>query len=210
MAAVIGVSPYSTAQDVWSWKVQGGKPKDERLEEFAYWGDAIEGVVRNWYAGRLPQHWVDVEGTRKHKKTKWATATPDGLVYEDVLKESPVWGLEIKNRGHNDKPRWVDHVPCEVAAQCYWGMYVTGLKRWDAVVLLNGNTPLVHTLEWDDEIIRRMVVVGALVWDGVQTKTPPEMAWVENEVAYLRARLVNDADEAAFRRAAYWKKREGK
>lgn len=212
LAAVIGVSPYKTAEDVWSDKVHGRKPGDQRLEDAAYWGDALEGAIRVWYERSLcGSYYVDGVSTKAHLENRWATATPDGLVFHVKSKFVPVWGLEIKNRGHNDKPRWKDHVPCDVAAQCYWGMYVTGLKRWDAVVLLNGNTPLVHTLEWDDEIIRAMVVVGELVWKAVTDKTAPEMAWVQNEVAFLHAKLVNDADEAAFKRAAWWaKKGEGK
>lgn len=219
MAAVVGVSPYKTAADVWHDKVFGRPKADKRLEDLAEWGDLIEPAIREWYKRRLPEHCtlsvpkeslVDLE-------REWATATPDGIISRHDPKVPELvterWGLEIKNRGKDDKPRWVDHVPCEVAAQAYWGMFVTGYERWDVVGLTNGNTPFKHTLEWDSELIRAMLVVGEVVWLAVEAGKdggPPDLSWVESEVGYIRGRLVNESDEAAFRKAAYWRKREGK
>lgn len=213
--AVVGCSPYKTAEDVWSDKVKGRKPSDPRLEDYAEWGELIEPAIREWYRRHhVPDggYIVVPKDSIAHPEVKWATSTPDGLVEFPVAVGEPARsrGLEIKNRGKDDKARWTDHVPCDVAAQAYWGMYVTGLAEWDCVGLTNGNTPFVHTLVWDEDLIHNMVVVASHLWAAVQSKTEPEMGWVAGEVDFIRDTLVNESDEAAFRKAAYWRKRDGK
>lgn len=212
MPAVLGVSPYKCVLDVYDEKVNGRKPGEQWLEDFAEWGDLIEPAIREWYSRRLPEGaFVSVpKESLVHPTESWATASPDGLVFQPGFDAGPERGLELKNRGKDHKPRWVDHVPCDTAAQAHWGMYVTGLPRWDVVGLINGNTAYPHTLERDDELLGAMVAVGRLVWTAVEDKVSPDLSWVEYEVGLIRDRLVNDADEAAFRRAAYWKKRDSK
>jgi predicted phage-related endonuclease len=126
------------------------------------------------------------------------------------------WGLEIKNRSYNDKPRWADnHVPAEVATQAHWGMFVTGLPRWDVAGLIGGNDLRILTLKRDDDLLHAMQAVAEAFWTSVAEKAPVEgvgqqMEWVAEEREFIQRRLVNDADIAAFNRAAYWRNRKGK
>jgi putative phage-type endonuclease len=214
VSGVFGVSPYKTAADVWTEKLKGRKPSDKRLEDLAEWGELIEPCIREWYSRRLPKGaYVSLPGQLRSKTIPWATSTPDGVVcYPVAVGDEPRLdrGLEIKNRGSNDKPRWADGVPCDVAAQAYWGMYVSGLDKWDCIALVNGNTPFLHTLVWDDELIAAMASVTQHFWNAVEAKEPPEMEWVRPELDLIQGRLISEADQAAFRRAAYWAKRESK
>lgn len=209
--AVCGVSPYKTALDVWTAKVHGPQPASQRLALLAGWGHRIEPVIREWYNGNgdfpYGPGFAKEGETVWHSAEPWASATPDAIFVEDGTHRA-IRGVEIKNRSKSDAPRWKDHVPCDVAAQCYWSMWVTGLTEWDVVALLNGNTPVQHRLSWDSAVIEDIVAVARHFWNAVEAKTEPEMYWVSDELDYLRRALVNEADEAAFKRAAYWARRD--
>lgn len=212
LSAVVGTSPYKSWQELYEEKALGKrKPRDEKLEEFARWGDIMEPVIADEYARRVARKgWaVKPSDTLEHEEITWALATPDRMIYDSTGRLAH--GLEIKNRSHSDKPRWADnHVPAEVATQAHWGMFVTGLPRWDVAALIGGNDLRVVTLFRDEELLGWMRRVGEVFWRGVETKTPPEMDWVEEEREQIQRHLVNDADVAAFNRADYWRKRKGR
>lgn len=227
LSAVVGTSPYKSWQDLFDEKAHGKKrERDPKLDDLAHWGDLLEPVIRGEYAQRVKgRGWVvQTSDTLQHPEVEWALATPDAMIgteaperYTDAAGSTdtrynftPHHGLEIKNRGHNDKPRWADnHVPSEVATQAHWGMFVTGLPRWDVAALIGGNDLRIVTLLRDQELLDAMHSAADVFWKGVAAKEPPEMVWVESELEFIQRRLVNDADLAAFNRAAYWRKRKG-
>jgi putative phage-type endonuclease len=228
LSAIVGTSPYTTWQEKWEEKALGKrKERDDKLDDLAHWGDVMEPVIADEYARRVRgRGWiVEPHDTLVHPEIAWAVANPDRLVYcstpvavdpgkpgpQLIARERLIHGLEIKNRDKNDKPRWAEnHVPAEVATQAYWGMFVSGLPRWDVAALIGGNDLRVVTLLRDDELLDAMKRVGEVFWAGVEAKQLPEMEWVEGEREFIQRHLVNDADLAAFNRAEYWRKRKGK
>lgn len=229
LSAIVGTSPYTTWQEKFEEKALGvRKERDPKLDDLAHWGDVMEPVIADEYARRVrSKGWVVLpHDTLEHPEITWAVANPDRLVYqvsnvklhtEGVLagavsqNETVLHGLEIKNRDKNDKPRWKDnHVPAEVATQAHWGMFVSGLPRWDVAALIGGNDLRVVTLLRNEELLEAMRRVGEVFWAGVEAKALPEMEWVEAEREFIQRTLVNDDDVAAFNRAEYWRKRKAK
>jgi putative phage-type endonuclease len=211
LSAIVGTSPYTDWREKYQEKALGvRRERDEKLDDLARWGEIMEPVIAAEYARLVKgKHWrVELVGTLEHQKITWALATPDRMIYDSTGLLSH--GLEIKNRDKNDKPRWADaHIPAEVATQAHWGMFVTGLPRWDVAALIGGNDLRVLTLFRDDELLGWMHRVAEQWWAGVATTTEPEMEWVEEERQNIQRRLINDSDLAAFKRAAYWRSRKG-
>lgn len=224
LSAIVGTSPYTTWQEKWEEKALGKrKERDPKLDDLAHWGDVMEPVIADEYARRVRSRgWiVEPHDTLVHPEITWAVANPDRIVsallpFDDLglagaVAKTVFHGLEIKNRDKNDKPRWKDnHIPAEVATQAYWGMFVSGLPRWDVAALIGGNDFRVLTLCRDEELLNAMHAVAAMFWKGVEVKELPEMDWVAEEMEFIQRRLVNDADLAAFKRADYWRNRKGK
>lgn len=172
IAAVAGIHPYLTALDVYLEKI--GLKVDEP-NRYSHWGNVLEPVIGSEWAA-LTGRSIVPGTTMLHSGEPWMIATPDFLAYGDEEQA----GLECKSRGLYDAHRWglsgTDVVPDEVAAQCHWGMMVTGLRRWDVAVLLGGNDFRVYTLRYDEAIAVSLREMGHEFWTKhVLTETPPEI-----------------------------------
>lgn len=183
IAAVAGIHPYLTALDVYLEKIGLKEDLPNRYKE---WGDRLESALGLAYADRIklplePQvgYSVDVLDRPKtlvHPTESWILATPDFI----LRQEAEPRGLECKVRGAYDAHRWgpdgTDQVPDEVAAQCHWGMMVTGFTRWDIAVLLGGNDFRVYTLRYEADVAKHLRELGRVFWfNHVVTETPPAL-----------------------------------
>lgn len=182
IAAVAGIHPYRTKLDVYLEKIGLRELVENRYTE---WGYRLENALGLAYADRLKlppldaalgSAVLDQPGTLIHRTHPWVLATPDFTLPSG---EEPR-GLECKVRGVYDSHRWgpdgTDEVPDEVAAQCHWGMLVTGYQRWDVAVLLGGNDFRVYTLRYDPEIAKHLLNLGHAFWfDHVVAEKPPSM-----------------------------------
>jgi len=144
VAAIMGVSPWSTPLDVWNNKRgRAAEHSDATLKLFAR-GHALEESVVRLYSiesGREALHLDDCTVT--HPTLPWAYCSPDGLVLD-----GDVGGLEAKTSGRADS--WSDSVaeimagddydpdtlPPVYALQVYWSLECCGLPWWDLAALL--------------------------------------------------------------------------
>lgn len=176
IAAVAGIHPYRTKLDVYLEKIGLRELVENRYTE---WGNRLEHALGLAYADRLQTGDVvmlDQPGTIVMKAHPWVLATPDFTLRNDPEPR----GLECKVRGVYDSHRWgpdgTDQVPDEVAAQCHWGMLVTGFTRWDVAVLLGGNDFRVYTLHYDPEIAKHLLNLGHAFWfEHVVAEKPPTL-----------------------------------
>jgi len=140
-------------------------------------------------------------GTRVHPEHKWALATPDRYVLDQTETDRRYErGLEIKLVGSRMTHHWDgagEHgVPEYVQLQCQWGMYVTGLDRWDVCGLLGGSEPRIHRLERDDELIAEMVELAEDFWEKyVRGDRPPPALGGDDAMRLLRALYAQDDGE---------------
>lgn len=181
--AVLGVDRYRNQLDIWLEKMG----QSEAVEnEYIRWGNLLEPVIAEEYARRM-RVTLRPSDTLQHPEYEWALCTPDrlfaGALADDVdampddLERG--WGVECKNRHYFDYKEWgppgTDEVPLSVAAQCMWSMFVTGLRRWDAVVLLGGNRLGIYTLRYDEELAASIFATCERFWTTyvVSRITPP-------------------------------------
>lgn len=179
IAAVAGLSPYSSALDVWAKKsgVVGETP--DRMAMMI--GRALERpVIEALYAAprRLVVTYPGwVAGPREHEG-----ATPDAFVVAEP--GAPITadrGVECKIVGHRMAHRWgteeqgIDAVPADVLAQVQWQLMCTTWPVADVVALL-GTELRVFEVARDDEMIGSLVEIGARFWrDHVIANVAPEV-----------------------------------
>lgn len=203
VAAVVGVNPYRSILDVWRDKRGESAPWEGNAE--TRWGERMEPVLRAYYA---ETHNVRLEqvGTLRHPDEPWMVATPDAAVYE-YANPNPSRGLECKQHGwrmgaHYGTPG-TDEIPLYELCQCVWNMAVTGLERWDLIVVISG-PPVVYTIDRDEEVIDDLRDRCRRFWiDCVQGGAVPEPdgsdafdEWLRGQWGATNAALIAPDDEA--------------
>ena len=178
-AAAAGLSPFQSPYELWQ-RLMAPTEHVVKPNRYIYWGVALEPTIRMHYAVK---HGVSVPdpgsdfGVIRHPLHDWARATPDGLV---TAPDGARWGLEIKTADAKQAHHWGKSgsakVPIQYKCQCYWYMWVTGLQRWDLVVLLGGNDYREYRLDWDEVwAMNKLVYPCIRFWiDHVETRAPPK------------------------------------
>lgn len=169
IAAVAGLNSRKTALDVYYEKIGAVEPFQGN--QFTEWGLRLEQPIADKYA--------EVTGATLRKSDTvvagWMSCTPDRVV---VVDGQDAHGVEIKRFGeyreHEFGALGTDEVPDDLAVQCHWSMMVTGLKRWDAVVLLGQADFRIYTVREDPALHRSLHMIGRDFWIGhVEAKVPP-------------------------------------
>lgn len=121
VAAIVGVSPWTTAYALWHQKMGNYTiPENKSMATGTHW----EPEIRDWYRAQNPDLEVTGELSFEHSNG-WAAANPDGVI--DGCE-----GLEIKTSRYGDG--WgepgTDQVAKHYLPQIQWGLWVTGFTRW--------------------------------------------------------------------------------
>lgn len=134
--AIMGVSPYGSAYDVWLAKKQGIVPPQN---EAMGMGHLLEPVVAELYQRRFPEVRLEMRGTIPHPKFDWLRATIDRMAIT-AQGEHPV---EIKTTsaylGENWGEEYSDLMPDHVLVQVQTQLMVLGLAYAHVAVLIGGN-----------------------------------------------------------------------
>jgi putative phage-type endonuclease len=184
IAAVAGVSPYSSALDVWARKT-GAVPEVEQTERMRVGIVLEQPIIRELYAE--PRGFiVETPGHVAHPEFPHFGATVDALAGKrtsasqlaDPVIDDPLI-VECKVVGPHMQKRWgtvdedgPDAVPPDVLVQVQWQMFCTGLTHADVVALL-GTEVRVYRVEYDPSMAANLETIGASFWDLVQRKEAP-------------------------------------
>lgn len=163
IAAILGVSPYATAYDVYQSKTQ---PVSEDSNEFAYWGTVLEDTVAREFSKRSGLKIQNVNYLMRHPTHRFAIANIDrAVVNRDVsgnvrFKDGKLTTDQIveiktaseyvgKNWGNEDS----DEVPDQYQCQAQWYMGVTGVDVCHMAVLIGGNKYRQYRIERNQDLI---------------------------------------------------------
>lgn len=131
-AAILGLSPWRSAIDVWNEKVGEGSSFSGNFRTRR--GHAIEPLLLEWLAEQIAPLVVRPAGdtTLTHPILSWLGATPDALVFENEGDERPIALGEAKSTGLIDhwrdedgEPKVPDYYHPQVVVQ----MAVVGVPR---------------------------------------------------------------------------------
>lgn len=162
-AAILGVSPYTSAVDLWLEKTGQVEPANLDDVEPVQWGNVLEEPVAREFARRSGLRLARVNRTLRHPKHPFMVGHMDRRVIgrPHLVEIKTVRALE------DDAPR-PDHV-----AQVRHYMAVTGLEAAHLVYLIAGQRLVSHTVERDAEAEAALIRAEAEFWERVTTRTPP-------------------------------------
>lgn len=163
-AAIMGVSPWNTAYEIWEEKVIGyGDKKENPAMEY---GKKMEEVGRIWFENKMdvslfPDNVI-------HKEHSWLRASLDGIDIDRKIM------LEIKwpdRETHDLAKKGI--VPPKYVPQCQHQMLVEDLSSMYYLSCYKDDRIIVE-VKIDPDYIKNMFSSHELFWDHVIRKVPPE------------------------------------
>lgn len=192
IAAIIGVSPYATAYDIYQSKTQ--PLSDEDMNEFAYWGTVLEDTVAREFSKRSGLKIQNVNFLMHHPVHHWAIANIDrAIINRDVsgnvrFKDGKLTTdqiVEIKTASEYVGKNWgneeSDEVPDQYQCQAQWYMGVTDTQVCHMAVLIGGNKYRQYKIERHQDFIDYLFEAAESFWnDNVLAGVEPDATTLQN------------------------------
>ena len=171
VAAIMGLSPYRGAYEVWAEKSGLIEAPDISDKPAVIWGNILEPVVGEHYAENHPDREVRrLNAVCQSIERPWAQASLDYEVKDPELG----WGvLEIKTAGQRSEGKWDDGVPLFYQTQVAHYLSVTGRAFADVAVLIGGQDYREYRIMRDEDDIRAVESAVDEFWRRVQTGDEP-------------------------------------
>lgn len=172
VAAILGLSPYSSPLDVWRGK-RGLVPPLVQTERMR-WGHLLESAILAEYAVTTDAQrvtetpdGVSYGGTLRHPEHGWAAANVDGVYLVDGTRTV----VDAKNT-----VRYLagdDPCPIEWQLQVLHYQWITGVRAGAIAALVSGCELRVLPVPWDDWYVETVVPRLADFWRCVQSNELP-------------------------------------
>ena len=175
VAAILGVSPWATAADVYFDKIGEAEPKPETFAMSR--GKRIESAILDEFA---ETHDVEVHrhlNTMKHEGFPFMLANIDGYFIDDKGKRV---GVEAKSSGTwVNRDAWgstgTDEIPDYYLTQVHHYLAVTAWDRWHLTVWFGLDEKRDYVIERDEDIILGLIETERSFWeDHVLARVPPD------------------------------------
>ena len=150
IAAIIGVSQFKTALDVYLSKTTD---QPEQQGEHLYWGHALENPIIDRFVRDTGANVIRQPEMRHHPQHQWAIANADALIVDGAGNPQAI--LEIKTASAYKTKDWGsdgDNVPIEYIAQVQWYMEIFNVDCAHIAVLIGGRDYRQYTIERDREL----------------------------------------------------------
>ena len=191
IAAIIGVSPYATAYDIYQSKTQ---PVNEETSEFAYWGTVLEDTVAREFSKRSGLKIQNVNFLMRHPEHRWAIANIDRAIINPAIKGNVRFKdgklttdqiVEIKTASEYVGKNWgseeSDEVPDQYQCQAQWYMGVTDTQVCHMAVLIGGNKYRQYKIERHQDFIDYLFEAAESFWtNNVLAGVEPDATTLQN------------------------------
>ena len=191
IAAIIGVSPYATAYDVYQSKTQ---PVNEETSEFACWGTVLEDTVAREFSKRSGLKIQNVNFLMRHPEHRWAIANIDRAIINPAIKGNVRFKdgklttdqiVEIKTASEYVGKNWgleeSDEVPDQYQCQAQWYMGVTDTQVCHMAVLIGGNKYRQYKIERHQDFIDYLFEAAESFWiNNVLAGVEPDATTLQN------------------------------
>ena len=185
-AAIVGVSPWKTANDLWMEKTGKKRPADISDDPFVAQGHRMENAIRELYKSYHPDYKVTYHKYHLlyQSDRPWLFATLDGEV---VLPDKRKGILEVKTNtpvGRAGWAKWDCQIPRQYEIQLYHQMLASGFEFADLVALLINQDGdfTVRTYRFEraehEEDLKWLLEKEDEFWKSIQNKTLPTMTLV--------------------------------
>lgn len=171
IAAILGISKWSSAIDIWLQKTS--QKFDETIENEAMtWGKILEPVIREQFKQKTGKKVVEVHSILQSEEFPFMIADIDGLT-EDVNGAPAI--LEVKCVSEYKRSEWDNNqIPYYYMTQVMHYLAVTGLDTAYVCAFIGGNSMIVREVKADQEMIAMLVACEKNFWDKVVNCVRPE------------------------------------
>ena len=183
-AAVVGLSPWLTATELWELKTGIKEDKDKSDDEFISQGVRLEPVLRDLFGATHPDYTIEYHpyGILYQSDRPWLFATLDGELTD---KDGRKGILEIKTATPNGKAgwaKWDNQIPQQYFVQIVHQLLAT---KYDYAILYaalfnqEGNIFIrEYSLEAEDAEMDMEWLLGRETefWQSVESKSVPAMS----------------------------------
>jgi putative phage-type endonuclease len=186
IGAILGLSKYRTALDVWLEKTGRAVNSVDNLP--VRFGSFVEEFVASEYATQTGYALVHHEQGVVHPQYPFMVGHIDRFVFEssDVSGElfhsdgscAASHLLECKTASPFNQWDWgelgTDEVPMSYLVQCLWYLAITNIERCEVAVLFGNTDFRIYEVYRDKELEELIIAKAAAFWnDYVQKDTPP-------------------------------------
>ncbi|MBR1597320.1 MAG: YqaJ viral recombinase family protein [Lachnospiraceae bacterium] len=177
--AVCGVNPYMSPLDVYKNKTEE-LPEEEDEKEAVRVGHDLEEYVAKRFS--------EATGLKVRKSNYMFQSVEHPFMIADVdrLIVGEDAGLECKTVNAYGESNWKDgKIPLHYLMQCYHYMAVTGKRIWYIAALIMGRAFVYYRIEWDGEVISRLIDIERKFWsENVSKRVLPDP---DGTAAYTKA-----------------------
>ena len=185
IGAIVGVSKYRSAMDVWLEKT--GKQVHHKDSFALRFGSFAESFIADEYALLTGEQLVNHLHGIIHPRHSFCVGHIDRFVMDQP--NLPLFAsdgtlnakklLECKTANLYSQSDWgepgTDAIPLPYYSQCLWYLGITNLAEIDVVVLLGGSDLRIYTITRDLELESLIFDKAALFWtEHVQKDIPPK------------------------------------
>lgn len=191
VAAILGLSKFRTAYDVWLEKTGQAAPQEEN--EAMYWGTVLEDVVASEYSRRSGRKIQRVNKQLVHPSLPIARANIDRAVINPDIRGNVRWVdgrlttdrlLECKTANAFTAHKWgetgTDDIPDDYVVQCQWYAGIARVETVDLAVLIGGSDFRLYTIAAVPALFDALLEAAARFWKLVDNGTPPDPQTLED------------------------------
>lgn len=191
VSAILGLSPYKTALQVWWDKLDTAEPNDQPPSKASKWGNRLEAAVAEGFAEETGKQ-LSTVGLLRSTRWPWMLASCD----RRVLGEEAL--LECKTTSHFLAEQWKDdQIPDHAMLQVIHQLAVTGFDRAYVAVLIGGQDDQYRIVERDQKAIEDLAEMERVFWqDYVEKNVEPAAQGPDLE--FLNTRRRPSADDAVL------------
>lgn len=178
-AAVLGVSPYKSALNIYTEKLGLADYEEDDIPEYVEIGAELEGFIARRYAkqtGRNVRVPVGIDdparfAIQKHPEHSFMICTLDGFI--DPVDDRGPGVLELKNVIGFKESDWYDEPPLHFQIQIQHNMAVTGLTWGSFGVFFGGNKVRHYDVSLNGRFVESLIREESDFWRRVQEGDPP-------------------------------------
>lgn len=207
IGAMLGVSKYRSAMDVWLEKT--GKRASTKDGFALRFGSYAEQFIADEYARLTSEALINHPGGLVHPEHSFCVGhidrfvlakTDAPLICEDgALNAKKI--LECKTANYYSQHDWgeagTDAIPLPYLCQCLWYLGITNLSEMDVAVLLSGSELRIYTVSRDRELETLIFQKAITFWhEHVLKDIPPKPQSIEDCQALFHKASIGKSIEA--------------
>ena len=172
-SVVMGKNPWRSIQQLWEDKT-GKTPVLENSNEYTYWGNVMEGIIRKEFMNRTGLKVRQKHFMIFHPQFPFMFADVDGIVTDEYGEKCI---FEAKTVSQYREDEWKDgKIPVEYMLQVQHYLAVCNMQKAYIAALIGSNHFIYYTILRDEEMIADLVYAEKKFWEyNVKCDIRPEI-----------------------------------